>query len=532
MSVSGMGKCYVAVNFMKYIFSLLLITSLLAGCKDEIKDEPKEEDPLEQPDSSINTITGDFTLVVIPDPQYYTHPYNGGTMDMFMDEVNWINTNKADIAYVACVGDISDRGDAYTSDWTNAWSAMNVLHSNNIPYGVAVGNHDQKPASGTSHEGYPLLCPSTLYNSTFGYAKFAGIKSWYGGHYSTDNGSHYDTFTAGGYNFIVIYLEYSTDNAYSTLINTWAYNLILNNPSKKAIIVTHHAIYENGDIKNSFSAQGSAIYESLKTLPNFFMMLSGHVECEGYRQKIPEVGRTVRIFLQDYQFRTNGGNGMMRLFNFSPANNTISVKTYSPHLGTYETDGNSQFTVPMFADHQTITLEDFNSNVGRFDQPPTFSPLTVGISTTSTLAYCPNTTSEPSKYGEGCLKAVLNDDTSSSSAWKVRLNSGGGNPVYGPWIPEENKMYFWLKTSMAGGTVRVWVDDDAGTDQTAIQYVISDGEWHIYAFPMTGLSAAPGTAGTGGGGITGFNYTLDAIVLERPKTSSTWTVYVDNITYF
>src|SRR6185436_1311861 len=42
---------------------------------------------------------------------------------------------------------------------------------------------------------------------------------------------------------------------------------------------------------------------------------------------------------------TKGGNGWLRLMKFSPANNTISVKTYSPTLNQYETDANSQFTL-------------------------------------------------------------------------------------------------------------------------------------------------------------------------------------------
>jgi hypothetical protein len=34
----------------------------------------------------------------------------------------------------------------------------------------------------------------------------------------------------------------------------------------------------------------------------------------------------------------------MRLMNFSPSNNLVSVQTYSPYTGNYETDANSQFT--------------------------------------------------------------------------------------------------------------------------------------------------------------------------------------------
>ena len=50
--------------------------------------------------------------------------------------------------------------------------------------------------------------------------------------------------------------------------------------------------------------------------------------------------------MSDYQTRPNGGNGWLRIMQFSPSSNQISVKTYSPWLDQYETDADSQFAVP------------------------------------------------------------------------------------------------------------------------------------------------------------------------------------------
>ena len=55
-------------------------------------------------------------------------------------------------------------------------------------------------------------------------------------------------------------------------------------------------------------------------------------------------GNTVHTLVSDYQGRTNGGNGLMRLMYFSPSNNLVSIKTYSPWTDAFETDANSQFT--------------------------------------------------------------------------------------------------------------------------------------------------------------------------------------------
>src|SRR5690606_28191141 len=82
---------------------------------------------------------------------------------------------------------------------------------------------------------------------------------------------------------------------------------------------------------------------ALKENPNFFLMLGGHRDGEGSRQNSYK-GNVVRTFISDYQFGMNGGNGWMRMMYFSPANNTVTIKTYSPWLDQYETDANSQMT--------------------------------------------------------------------------------------------------------------------------------------------------------------------------------------------
>jgi hypothetical protein len=82
----------------------------------------------------------------------------------------------------------------------------------------------------------------------------------------------------------------------------------------------------------------------VKPYPNVFLMLCGHITDESRRTDSYN-GNIIHSLRSDYQDRTNGGNGWMRLMKFSPAGNTIQVKTYSPWLNQYETDTNSQFTI-------------------------------------------------------------------------------------------------------------------------------------------------------------------------------------------
>lgn len=339
------------IFMMKKSTYLFLIFVLLSGCS---KESNQPDDPLPPPNPPDTTETdeapypepqeGDFTLAVIPDTQYYVgNPWNGGTPDMFYAQTDWIQDNQKaeNIVYVAHLGDICEDGDDpefADRQWRIARNAMYRLEDPvNIPYGLAVGNHDQSPigyAEGTTIN----------YNENFGVEHFEDC-TYYGGHYGDNNDNHYDLFSAGGEDFIAIYLEYDVDFEYKTALQDWTSNILDTYSSREAIIVSHYIIGKSGN----FGPQGRAIYELVKTKPNVFMMLSGHIGGEGYGEYTYN-GNTIRTFLSDYQGHTNGGNGLMRLYKISVENNTIDVKTYSPYTDEFKTDGNSEFTVPLFGE--------------------------------------------------------------------------------------------------------------------------------------------------------------------------------------
>jgi hypothetical protein len=91
----------------------------------------------------------------------------------------------------------------------------------------------------------------------------------------------------------------------------------------------------------TFSAQGLAIYNALKTNANVFMMLAGHVTGQGSRADTFN-GNTIHTFVSDYQGWTNGGDGFLRIIDFSPSNNVVVLQTYSPWTGEYNTDPGSE----------------------------------------------------------------------------------------------------------------------------------------------------------------------------------------------
>lgn len=274
----------------------------------------------------------DFSIVVLPDTQNYTAGLNGGTPQMFAAQTQWIVNNRQsrNIAYVAHLGDISNDGDSDPSQWINAQTALNVLDSAGIPYGLAVGNHDELVPAGDTE-------PTTSYNYYYGAAHFSG-RNYYGGHFGGNNNNHYEVFSASGLDFIVIYFEYDTTPDPSVL--DWADGLLKANPTRRGIVVSHYLIDGSG----AWGAQGQAIYNALSDNPNLFFMLGGHISGES-RRTDSSAGNAVHTLLSDYQGDANGGNGFLRILRFSPNDNQVYVETYSPVTEQSRTADASQFAL-------------------------------------------------------------------------------------------------------------------------------------------------------------------------------------------
>ncbi|MGZ5527920.1 MAG: autotransporter-associated beta strand repeat-containing protein, partial [Limisphaerales bacterium] len=296
----------------------------------------------------------DFLIPVLPDTQNYAREASSSgqaTRYMWYAQTDWITAHRDsdNIPFVATLGDCVQNGDTLNGnpnegEWriaTNAYYRLEDQQATKrlegIPYLVTVGNHDQDPngdPDGTT----------TLDNKYFGSAHFNG-KSYYGGHYSTNNDTWYALFSAGNLDFLVISFEYGR---YGQGVLDWSQSIIDQYPKRRILVLTHHAGDDTPDDTTvaPFSPQGQAIYTALRTNANFFMMLGGHVFNEGGEGRRSDTfnGHTVRTLISDYQGRFNGGNGLMRLMYFSPSNNLISVKTYSPYTDLFETDANSQFT--------------------------------------------------------------------------------------------------------------------------------------------------------------------------------------------
>lgn len=366
-------------NKVKRIFLFIIGSLIMVGCDSS----PTNIDfPDDNPEPPVKTEDKKFQIAVIPDTQYYTSKKHGGTVAMFQYQIDWIKENQKtnNILYVTHLGDLVDHGEQQMIEWERASKIMYQLEEyttefpDGIPYGIAVGNHDQEPlgnpAPGGTEDGY---------NFYFGKNRFQN-REYFGDAYigsnneENNNDNHYDLFSVDGEKFLVMYIEYNEpgheeyDLEIETDVLKWAQQVLKDHSGYKAIIVSHSilarpkgstSITTGGEGDNSleseFTKQGKRIYESIKKSPNVFLILCGHRSGEGLRKDTFN-GNTIKTYLSNYQSREdakgnrNGGGGLMRTMEFNLTKNTITVKTFSPSPNqvTLENDADSNFTMPLY----------------------------------------------------------------------------------------------------------------------------------------------------------------------------------------
>jgi hypothetical protein len=286
----------------------------------------------------------DFTLVQIPDTQWYSDNAGRGKIEDFRNMTSWIvsNKNALNVQFVAHMGDLVQDNDDQEQEWINADSAMKIIENptttqlpHGIPWGGAPGNHDTNKSGGANR----------FWNQYFGTSRWNGRTYFRGGYTDGTTDANYQFFSAGGMDFIVINLEYRPS---ATMI-AWADALLKANPTRRGIVTSHEILQAHLDAgtpvdQAPYYNQGRAIYEGLRNNPNFFLMLCGHWHGEGRRTE-NYLGRQIHAVLCNYQTEANGGDTWLRYLVFSPSKNTITSNVIRTRDGSRRTANDSQFTL-------------------------------------------------------------------------------------------------------------------------------------------------------------------------------------------
>ncbi len=322
--------------------------------------------------SDAGSIPSDYSIVVLPDTQYYSASFP----DIFMRQASWIveNRDAQQIAFVLHTGDLVDSD--VPAQWTVASNSMHLLDGV-VPYVIAAGNHDYRD----------LADRMGLTNSYFPPSGFANY-SWFGDTFEAGHiENSFSVIPAGGTRWLVISLEFGPrDEALA-----WANSVLQGFHDLPAIIITHAYLYHDNSLYNTHGPaqyfnphtyvmmgqphttinDGQEMWQKL-ILPNVNvkMVFSGHdvnfvsgdlpLGTTGLLSSTRPDGSVVHQILANYQTCTaapcdispqgttvNGGYGYLRVVRFSQATSTISVSTYSPVLDQSLTDPTNQFVLPM-----------------------------------------------------------------------------------------------------------------------------------------------------------------------------------------
>ncbi|MEW6201165.1 MAG: metallophosphoesterase [bacterium] len=263
-----------------------------------------------------------FTLIALPDTQYYSESYP----TLFTTITQWIVDNKSEknIVFVLHEGDITD--DNTEDQWTNASSSMGVLDGV-VPYALSIGNHDIGANRNT-----------TLFNKYFPVSRYQNLPT-FGGIYETDkldNSFHF--FSAGGTGWLVISLEYNPRDE----VMEWANQVAADNPDRRIIVLTHAYLYGN-----ERSSIGEDIWNKFVRLhSNIIFVFNGHYQTDSSGGRLVSTGdngNKVYQMFSDYQWEYFGGLGYVRVVEIDTLERKVTVKTYSTWMQTYKDDPDNQF---------------------------------------------------------------------------------------------------------------------------------------------------------------------------------------------
>jgi hypothetical protein len=354
----------------------------------KVQDRDRTAEELSAPKSlpqvqDLETLApGAWTMVVLPDTQYYFDrtrriPPSPEVVDGMLD---WIvcERDKRQIRVVVHVGDIVDNDT--DDEWQTAKTTFEKLNGV-VPLILTTGNHDYEQNAArrqTKFNSY-FSAATILPTSSTGDVRLCGT-------FEADRleNAAYEYVAPDGRAWLFVALEWGPREA----VVSWADSLLSDPRYKKhtAVLVNHAYLYHDntrldwtakgksqngnplsyGTAANGDSNDGEKLWQKLVSRHSQFqMVLCGHVTGTvedrmalgdrsevGYRLSVGPKGNRVHQMLFNAQRQGDAGDGWLRLLEFSPDQRTVIVKTYSPWrdakgLTAWRTDEDDHFRITL-----------------------------------------------------------------------------------------------------------------------------------------------------------------------------------------
>lgn len=271
-----------------------------------------------------------FSIVWMSDTQLYSESYPR----VFQSMTAWTVENAAakNIRYVIHTGDVvNDR--TKPTQWKNAQEATRPL-MDVLPFFVVAGNHD----TGTKAPDYFEFAETVGPDTERGIRTISEVYK--------SGMARYDLFEVGVKRFIIAGIGYAhTQDAID-----WVDRTLKEYADRTAILAFHS--YLNTD--ETLTSHGQKFSEQLvECNPNVRLILSGHKHGVGNRSvALDDDGdglfdRTVQAMLTDFQAEKEGGGGFVKILEFDPQKQEVTVETYSPYEDRFLSSEMDAFTFKM-----------------------------------------------------------------------------------------------------------------------------------------------------------------------------------------
>ncbi|WP_229256808.1 LamG-like jellyroll fold domain-containing protein [Duganella lactea] len=353
----------------------LSMSSLLAACGG---DNPPASGGATT--TAPSTQISSFALAVLPDTQFYSRYATSGESNQYerhygnepyAAQTNWVarNAQALNIPFLIHLGDVVDQV-GKPEQWKVADSAMQVLEAAKLPYSILAGNHDvlndidydSDPTKGTDTQRVLANEPYLQWFST----KRAQRQATFGAR--DDTGFHeYHIFKAQDQQFLVLSLSWRISDAGIA----WARKVLADHPTLPAILVNHQLLNIAPDAVSPLeTGYGKMLWEKLiRDNDQIFMTLNGHHHGGAHLTKTNNFGNAVEEMVVDYQMDYQGGNGLMRLYEFDLTNKQIKVLSFSPWVPMKPADTLNAFdrAVLTESNHSFTINMDFAKRFARFN---------------------------------------------------------------------------------------------------------------------------------------------------------------------
>lgn len=339
--------------------NLLTLVAALLICFTATAQTSGEEPRLDNPH--------DWTVIVIPDTQGYSkNSQSQPICDLMMA---WVaaHIDSLNVKMVLHTGDLVEHDTralvkGYSGDQTAAQQWAFIARSfgkldGRVPYLTAAGNHDYtydyQTGGKTTHFSQYFTADKNPLNARL----LCQVMTDEKGEPSLDNAA-YEWTSPAGRPYLFMTLEYGPRD---TVVN-WAKRIVAmpRYRDHRVVLLTHAYLDDKSQRLNeavSMSAYQPVVSdgEALRTRPvlkdanngeelfkklvypstNIELVVCGHIAGFGFRQDKNAAGRTVNQMLYDMQcadggYEGNGGDGWLRVLEFSPDEQTVRVKTFSP----------------------------------------------------------------------------------------------------------------------------------------------------------------------------------------------------------